>query len=84
MSAELDASTVTPGRTAPDVSLTTPTNDEAMFACAEATAGSRITISRMDSARNTRFMVDLANESRGYTKARTGRTRRRGDDCGGR
>jgi hypothetical protein len=35
MSAGLDASTVTPGSTAPDVSLTMP----AMVACAKAVAG---------------------------------------------
>jgi hypothetical protein len=38
MSAGLDASTVTPGSTAPDASLTTPL----ITACADATSGSNI------------------------------------------
>src|SRR5262245_14673261 len=39
MSAGLDASTVTPGRTAPDASLTVPAMDAPVTACACATAG---------------------------------------------
>src|SRR5688572_21586180 len=48
INAGLAASTVTPGRTAPDVSLTTP----AMDACAYAAAGSR---TRHAIANETRF-----------------------------
>src|SRR5689334_8088511 len=53
MRAGLDASTVTPGRTAPEVSRTTPEIE----ACANATAGARQSAKNRHPRRSTRFMV---------------------------
>src|SRR5437867_9985705 len=74
MSAGLDASTVTPGSTAPDVSLTTP----ASVACACASPGSSTKQPRRDNRRGSLLMRKLpsrlfspANPSIGRPDVRT-------------
>src|SRR5690242_10288877 len=54
MSTGLAASTVTPGRTPPDASLTTPV----MAACAWATAGKRIRTNRATAAHEANLRID--------------------------
>src|SRR5947208_9294077 len=57
MSAGLAASTVTPGRIAPDVSLTTPASED----CADATAGSMDSTPRITATRN--LIIRTSNKS---------------------
>src|SRR5205809_4545390 len=56
MSAGLAASTVTPGSTAPDASLTTPAIDAATF-CADAASGTIISTPTIRTHRTDRYMA---------------------------